>query len=605
MARGGWPPNSLAEWVVGQNFRGLTSAPSEGPRPVLRVELSEDEASGGETLSITYPRRRRRDAAAQSTAPAARKVRFHGDRKPLKSALKKSTNPNESSDTLVDTSDDDAEATTDDEYSDFYDSDTSDEDVPIRRRRSTFKKPKGTLCKKETDSDSSAAKDALPHPTCQCVECVKGRKILKAVIKFEAKNGVMGKQSKSTRRRRSQGFDDDTDASDSSANSTDEEASSKNGKNKRQKQKRQQNPSPRRNGQETTKAVNKNAWRMPTYPKEMQPNMIMPPHTKVTQVEHTVETDNDPRPNAFFDSTKGITRVYHGPRYGNHMGELYGKKNTDSLMPPGSAFPPGWQPHNAPWYLPGPPNGPPGSHYAQNMPAMNGQMPFTEAGWIDAASKGIGLSGMPAVLTPPMMREEMRRRESQKAASQKPGSGEAAKSTTWGAAAGANTGWPHLEEGGRGAGNGGNSKAPSPTAANSNNPADAPKADNFGGVGGWGMGDASGSKKDGVSSPFNFDHAANTGEKFERSKSFHSSLLCRGQGLLTFFQTAIRPGARRVEMVRVVLVLFFLILCRLSIFPLWLWLPFQGPHSGQPDAQTDSLLVFFFILSTNLIRKFC
>lgn len=521
MARGGWPPNSLAEWVVGQNFRGLTSAPSEGPRPVLRVELSEDEASGGETLAITYPRRRRRDVAAQSTSPTARKVRFHGDRKPLKSVLKKSACPNESSETLVDTSDND------DEYSDFYDSDTSDEDVPNRRRRSRLQKSKATLCKKETDSDSSAAKDALPHATCQCVECVKGRKILKAVIKFEAKRDVMGKQSKSARRRRSQGFDDDTGASDSSAESTDEETSSKNGKNKKQKQKRQQNPSPRRNGQETTKAVNKNAWRMPTYPKEMQPNMIMPPHTKVTQVEHAVETENDPRPNAFFDSTKGITRVYHGPQYGNHMGELYGKKNTNSLMPPGSAFPPGWQPHNASWYLPGPPNGPPGSHYPQNMPAMNGQMPITEAGWRDVASKGIGLSGMPAVLTPPTMREDMRRRESQKDAWQKPGSGEAAKSTTWGVAAGSNTGWPNLEGAGNGAENGGNSKAPSPTAANSNNPADTPKADNSGGFGGWGMGNASGSKKDGVVSPVNFDFGANTGEKFERSRSFHSSILGR------------------------------------------------------------------------------
>lgn len=508
MARGSWPANSLAEWVVGQNFRHLTKAPPDGPSPVLKVELSENEASGDETLAITFPRRRR-DVTAQSAAPAARKVRFHGDRKPLKSALKKSTGPNESSDTLVDTSEDeDAEDTSDDEYSNVCvvcDTDTSDEDVPIRRRRSKSKQSKATLCKKETDSDSSAAKDALPHPTCHCDGCVKGRKILKAVIKFETKKGAKVKQAKSARRRKSQGTDDDTetsDASDSPAESTDEETRPKK-ENKKQKQKekqKRQESSPRQNGGETTKAVNKNAWRVPTYPKEMQPQMIMPPRTKVVQVEHTVETGNDPRPNAFFDSTRGITRVYHGPQYGNHMGELYGHKNTDGLMPPVSAFPPVWQPHNASWYPPGPTNGLPGFSYAQPMPAVNGQMPVAEAGWADAASKGMGLSGMPAAPTPPLIREEMRRRASGKAASQNASFGEAAKSTTWDAP----TAW-----GGGGVG--------------SSNPPGAPKHDTSNWFSGFGMGgDTSGSKKDGVASPANFDtFGASTGEKFERSKSSH------------------------------------------------------------------------------------
>lgn len=467
--------------MVGQNFRSQKLTPPQGQSPILKVKLSEDEVSGDETLSITYPGRRRRIGTAQRAAPApssssARKVRFNGDR-PLKSALKKTVSPNDSSDTLVDTSDDDGTATTD-ESSDIDDTDTSEDDVPIRRRRSKSNKIKTALCKKEADSDSSAANDALPHPTCHCDECVKGRKILKAVIKFEAKTKATEKDSQGKGKKK--GKKDktssteatettETEANDTSevetteAETTDDDKTPPKKGNKKQKQKQKQRSPPKENNEAMLRpaedektAVNKDAFRMPTYPKEMQPNFIMPPRANVMQVEHAIESENDPTPNAFFDSKKGITRVYHGPMYGNHMGELYGNYNSKKAMVPGSGtprmhgYPSNWnqQLQCPPWLIPGPP--PPGPH-GSPMPAMNSQMPQNEAVMREAASKGLGLSGMPVGPKPVMVREE-----TQKAASQTAGSDKGSKSGAWGIANQGSGGW--------GAGNDNNSKPLSPPA---------------------------------------------------------------------------------------------------------------------------------------------
>ncbi|XXH04868.1 Dephospho-CoA kinase cab5 [Hypoxylon texense] len=58
-------------------------------------------------------------------------------------------------------------------------------------------------------------------------------------------------------------------------------------------------------------------------PEMRQANFFMPPRPHVVQVEHAVEVQEDPRPNAFFDNANGVMRVYHGPVYGNPYGVLY------------------------------------------------------------------------------------------------------------------------------------------------------------------------------------------------------------------------------------------------------------------------------------------
>ncbi|KAI1769536.1 hypothetical protein GGR53DRAFT_3604 [Hypoxylon sp. FL1150] len=79
-----------------------------------------------------------------------------------------------------------------------------------------------------------------------------------------------------------------------------------------------------------------------------QVDLLMPPRPHVLQVEHTVEVQEDPRPNAFYDNSHGIMRVYHGPVYGNSQGMLYSSRiygNQSLPMPVGTPHP-----TQNPWY---------------------------------------------------------------------------------------------------------------------------------------------------------------------------------------------------------------------------------------------------------------
>lgn len=445
MGRGAaWPPNSFGEWVVGQNFKNA-SRRSSGQTQVLKVSLSEDEASGDETLQITYPGRRGGSSSTKQATPKSsssrKKVSFDSDRKPLKSALKKrSTSPSESSDTLVeDTSGDDA-TTEKDESSAIDESDTSEDEVWVRRKKlNAEKKPKkASTCKKETDSeDSSAVKDALPHETCDCKDCVKGRRILKAMIKLDAKRdkGEGSKkgdsekqkgQQKGTKKKAEATSTEASETTETEATEEDKEPPSKQKKKKGQNKENENNPSPNEKKKPSPKtaepkhAVDKTAFKLPTYPKSMEPNLIMPIKSNVVQCEHTIEGPNDPRPNAFIDSGKGIVRIYHGPVWGNHAGELYGAVNPSKLSPippsarPHLGYPPAWAgpqhyDHFPPYYPypphppfpPGPGGPPPGTPVGQNATA--GPPPS------GPAPNGLGLSGIRWPATPPMLREHQAR----------------------------------------------------------------------------------------------------------------------------------------------------------------------------------------------------
>lgn len=66
--------------------------------------------------------------------------------------------------------------------------------------------------------------------------------------------------------------------------------------------------------------------------------LIMRPQTRILQVEHAIETHNDPRPNTFYDDASGRMRVYHGQIYGSQSGSLYPFKAHESL-PAGTSRP--------------------------------------------------------------------------------------------------------------------------------------------------------------------------------------------------------------------------------------------------------------------------
>lgn len=520
--------NSAAEWVVGQNFRGWGRKPSD-QRSIFKVELSENEASGEETLAITFPGRRKRAGTAQKTAHGAatsssRRVRFDSGGRPLKSALKKTVNQNDSSDTLVDNSDDDAPSTTDDGTSDPDETDTSEDDSPPRRRRSKTRKARAAVvCQKEIDSeDSSAAKNALPDPSCPCDDCRKGRKIMKAMVKFEAKTKAAReaktnhKGKKNGRKGRSSSTDATdtatTDAGSTEADTSEGEATEeekpkpKKGKTKKQKNSSNENakPAPKTEAAEPEhpkKAVNKAAFRMPQYPREKQPNLIMPPRARVVRVEHAVEGPTDPHPNAFYDTAKGITRVYHGPQFSNGMAQLYENGNLAKAIPTGpgpypqQVWPFGWQGqhHYAQAWLPAPPAGSPGSPL--------GQMPDNEAAMKEAASKGLGLSGLPAVPVPDYIQKEMQKDEAEKAGSDKGSKKAAWDGPAWDAA---------------GNGNNGDNQA---FGRPSSPPAGPSQPDFWGNNNGGGGRDISASKEDGAQSPTNFNAWRNGSPKFSRSKS--------------------------------------------------------------------------------------
>lgn len=546
--------------MVGQNFRPKPLSPEEGQNPVLKLELSEDEASGEETLAVTYPGRRRRTGSTKQAIAGAsgRKVRFDSDRKPLKSALKKSSSCSSDA-TLVDTSDEDSASF----IEDSSDIDTSEDERPIRQRRSKARKGKANACKKEDSDDSSAAKDALPHPTCTCDECVQGRKILKAVIKFEAKTKAAEKNtdkpSKGKNKGKQQAKKDSTndtsntegDTTDADATEDEKKLSSKPKKTKKQKQKEEKAASPTQTktspvAEMQPKIVNKKLFKLPEYPREMKPNLIMRPEARVVQIEHAFETPYDPRPNAFYDNGKGITRVYHGPKYANPTGKLYAEYDSGKARTPctPAALPVGaMQNPYPPWF----PSGPPGPmpSFGPN-PAMYAQMADNEDAMRKAAGQGFGLSGLPPPPVPPYFKE-MQEEMAQQADWQKKGMDEGFKR--------ANSGWSPSKDGDawrktgseKGSKKGDATWGPTPgwgnEGGNTNSKPPAPDADPIvpadssqdrNGAGGWGTGGGEGptwgafeseskkgSNKGGGASPIDFGGWGDSNqpkETFKRSK---------------------------------------------------------------------------------------
>ncbi|KAI1085667.1 hypothetical protein F5B20DRAFT_11843 [Whalleya microplaca] len=107
-------------------------------------------------------------------------------------------------------------------------------------------------------------------------------------------------------------------------------------------------------------------------PSMRQGNFLLPPRSRVMQVEHAVEDNEDPRPNAFFDHENGIMRVYHGPAYGNPYGGLYPKRVYSQPLPVGTPHPP-WNPYYNGFPTvagqPAPPHVPPKSFPSPPAPA--------------------------------------------------------------------------------------------------------------------------------------------------------------------------------------------------------------------------------------------
>lgn len=82
------------------------------------------------------------------------------------------------------------------------------------------------------------------------------------------------------------------------------------------------------------KSVSKKGSKLATYPEanpsphHRRPHLIEPIRAEVVQTERVIETPEDPMPNAYYDSTNNVIRVYHGPVYGRHgQQSLYPKRD--------------------------------------------------------------------------------------------------------------------------------------------------------------------------------------------------------------------------------------------------------------------------------------
>lgn len=627
MSRSRWPPNSLSEWVVGQNFKS-TPRRSSSQKKILNIAFSEDELSGDETIEITLNGRRNGSRATRQPSvesSQARRVRFDRDRRPLKSALKKKAGSGSESDTLVDESSEDP-STSDDESSAIEESDTSEEEAWASRRQKLHairKARAAAICKKNDSEESSAIEKDLPHPTCRCTECVKGRKIMETMVQFEAmqeaaKNNTIQQKGKQKGKGRAK-KDEDTSTEATSAETTSAEASATDAseasqpadteddkkatskqKNKKSSPKgnnkksttntNNKKPSPKQDKKsspkdtETPKPVNKDAFKLPTYPKSMEPNLIMPIRSKVLQCEHTIEGPSDPRPNAFIDTGKGIVRVYHGPTWGNHTAELYGRLNPAKLpsplppsarpypdihgYPPGPPGPPGYYgpPPYGPYppYPPYPPAGPsPPFHHAgprRGTPPAKNMFPGTKDGpnvinanmpriaeMKEDASKGMGLTGCAWPSTPEMLREARAEEQQEKARSEAannvgPSQGAGSRK---GSQNGANAGWDSGANQGGWDKSGSNAWGKQPTP---NAPMASP-TDGAQGAGGGTGGDAWGNPSgDGIAKPVDFSTWGDNNGGNERSKSICSSTPWANAVMANILQRATRipKAVRRV-----------------------------------------------------------
>lgn len=440
----GWPPNSMAEWVVGQNFR-FKPPTSPVKKTKLKVELSEIDESGDEVIEISYPGRRRRSSIVRMQAGAStyskkgrviarrnKSVRSASKRKPIKSAMKKSSS-SDTSDTLVDTSDESSEIDTSDiDTSDVETSDIDSSDIDTSEderlaRKSKSKNRTVTFCKKKK-VPTPVAEDVLPDPTCKCDRCVEGRKVLRALMQFESKTNAAdaAKAAENRPNTKAKGkqkgkkvavvSDTDDDSTDAVTSEDDEPRVKKKQKTPKKKSAPKTSPKPAPKAapkanksspvvQVPHKTVNKSLYKLPDVPKEKRPDLLMSPTAKVVQVEHAMETKYDPRPNTFYDNRRGIARVYHGDKWGNKDGSLYGaypkatpqpSPKTQPAPPPGGLYPPypypyPIPPHMADQYGARPQNSPHG-HSPANQPQMSNNFP--------TGPPTGGLSGMPPPMHP-------------------------------------------------------------------------------------------------------------------------------------------------------------------------------------------------------------
>ncbi|KAJ9154977.1 hypothetical protein NKR23_g2450 [Pleurostoma richardsiae] len=338
------PPNSVVEWMIGQNIPRRKKCPAK--HDIIKIAVSTDDESGDDTLSVTYPRQPGKGTAVRKKS-SIKKVRFDAAATKPKSPSSSSEviyteSSLEESSSIMETDTSEGDARSSDEV--------SSSDFSGRAKKPGDTKSKNT-CKKDEVVDSTDEEYDEPHPTCPCDECIAGRRRQRKAKKAKEKSASDrsegtgsaddSKKSQRKKRKNSTGKKDKTPETDKTT-STDPTEATKTGEDTEADS--SDEPLAKKSKKRAKHGKADTKTRGEAEPKEgdaggdgeqavaakdtlssvlRQPNLLMPVKARVLQVEHAVETPDDPRPNAFVDDEHGIIRVYHGPAYGNPTGALY------------------------------------------------------------------------------------------------------------------------------------------------------------------------------------------------------------------------------------------------------------------------------------------
>ncbi|KAI5864639.1 hypothetical protein GGS23DRAFT_457648 [Durotheca rogersii] len=379
------PPHSFCEWAVGQNvsFRRKAASRASRPRRVVSVDVETDDESGTDTLKVTYPR----------TGNAKEKHRPPRQTSPGQEAeAEAETGTNQEANG--------GEVTVDENPSPDCPCDSC-----VLELQKIEEEGKHSQAHCQGDQVNDPATVHAKHKATKA-KIAKAKAVQSGAKNSNRKSrGVENRQEPDSEAGTTDGTTDSTggetetesevDAESDSASDEEAPKKGKKGKNKKNKQvQKNREGSPGRQGKKGKKRKDSNkkkhsessrknedkksgkrtkgkatekdnrpisfytdtasskearteTQKAPESPRPLpefgQGRGILPSRSRVLQVEHAVETPEDPRPNAFFDHRNSTMRVFHGPTYGNPQAMVY---------PPGSYYHPAPHPIGIP-YSPG------------------------------------------------------------------------------------------------------------------------------------------------------------------------------------------------------------------------------------------------------------
>ncbi|TLD23284.1 hypothetical protein PspLS_07195 [Pyricularia sp. CBS 133598] len=375
------PPNSLVEWMIGQNVSTTQKKKISTFREVVRLQVATDDESGEDSILLTYPRTHLQGNISGATPPG-KKVRF--DQKP---ALKDNSSPiSQSSSSLSGSSEEKPKKVAAKSICEISDSDQDSEPHPTcscadcrvgRRRARRLARLNKKLLESSSDasSDTTEAREPVVEPKKDNPPPKKNEPKKKAAKNKSPKSAApepvpVVSEASDTPGETTEGTQTEGDTDNEVAAVTPPPAppdekkqpagkKTKNGggnvgKGKQVKKAKSTEEQDSDNKEKEAQAdiASQVVIKSPTADKPLQlppysqesnirpPNLLMPVKAQVLQVEHAIETPDDPRPNAFVDNQYGVLRVYHGPAYGNALGNLYPRRSwSGKNLPLGAPHP--------------------------------------------------------------------------------------------------------------------------------------------------------------------------------------------------------------------------------------------------------------------------